>query len=77
MGVYIDGEKYLPAKEVVVNREQFLKLLVDEFGLWNGQSYEEAAQSLWVCVCDDPFEDYAPDNPTIAQLLDKLGDERS
>lgn len=77
--VMIDGIRYVPAKQVVLNREQVLRLLVEEYMGEEPEKplewFERMAQELYVWVDEDPGSE-DDETSTIAGLLDRLALER-
>ena len=74
MNVVIDGVKYVPAKEVVVNREMILRALVELFsGDESNQSmewFERQAKDLAIRVTDMLWVD----SVTVSDFLDRLAE---
>ena len=74
MNVVIDGVKYVPAKEVVVNREVLLRALIGLF--WGDESsqsvewFEKEARGLAIKVTDV----YMHGDLMVSDFLDSLGE---
>jgi len=74
MNVVIDGVKYVPAKEVVVNREVLLRALVELF--WGDEAtqsmewFERQAKDLAIRVTDMLWVD----SVTVSDFLDRLAE---
>jgi len=74
MNVVIDGVKYVPAKEVVVNREVLLRALVELF--WGDEAiqsiewFEKEASTLAIMVTDV----YVKGDVMVSDFLDTLGE---
>lgn len=70
--VIVDGVRYVPAREVVINREQLLRGLVDI--VWGKGTvedlawFEEQASELFIDITEEET-DY---NQSILQFVDEL-----
>jgi len=67
--VIIDGVRYIPAAEVVVNSDDVAKALYRE--CWGDLEMDDKdLDRLWVIVTDDRHE--GGHSPTLRQFIDKL-----
>lgn len=69
--VYIDGVKYVPAKEVVVHSEKFIEALIAQYwGTPVTKAAHEYMENLRILVSDGLSED---EGESFKEFIERLG----
>ncbi len=69
--IFINGVRYVPAKTVIINAHEILKVLVEQYmGATDDDKVDRLSDELWVVITESPEGYNEP--PTVKEIIERM-----